>query len=115
MKVAIVCRLLMVLALLALLVAGPVTGTVAKGKATCKGGKVPVTVGKRTTCQPVAKAFPKPQSVDLRLAYLQKALTFDVAKAHTRKAKRARTLQSGFGAAGRSIRHDRCTSFNPPG
>ena len=68
----------------------------------CKGAKVPVTVGKRTTCRPLAKAIPKPKQVDLRLAYLQQTLKFDPAKAvRGRKGKRARTLQSGFGAAGR--------------
>jgi hypothetical protein len=70
-------------------------------KVACKGAKVPVTVGKRTTCKPLAKAFPKPKAIDLRLAYLKQALKLDVSKLHARKARRARTLQSGFGAAGR--------------
>jgi hypothetical protein len=80
----------------------------AKGKkAKCRGAKVPVTVGKRKTCKPLAKAFPKPKSTDTRLAFLKQALKLDVSKLRAKKAKRARragrarSLQSGFGAAGR--------------
>jgi hypothetical protein len=70
--------------------------------ARCGGSKVPVRVGRKTTCRPLAKVFPKPAAVDLRLAYLRQALKFDPAKAvRGKKRKRARTLQSGFGAAGR--------------
>jgi hypothetical protein len=73
----------------------------AKAKA-CKGNTVPVTVGKKTTCKPLAKALPKPKKIDLRLAYLTQALKTDPAKlVGGKKGKRARTLQSGFGAAGR--------------
>ena len=68
----------------------------------CKGGKVPVTVGKKTTCKPLAKAIPKPKAIDIRLAHLQEVLKLDPAKAPKgKKRKRARTLQSGFGAAGK--------------
>jgi hypothetical protein len=71
-------------------------------KANCKGAMVPVTVGKKTTCKPLAKAIPLPKATDLRLAYLQQALKTDPAKAVSgKKRKRARTLQSGFGAAGK--------------
>jgi hypothetical protein len=62
---------------------------------------VAVTVGKKTTCKPLAKAIPKPQAIDPRLGYLQEALKFDVSKLGGRKAKHTRTLQSGFGGAGR--------------
>lgn len=103
MKLAIVSRLLAVSALLLLLIAGPVSGVAGKGRTVhCKGGKVPVTVGKKTTCQPLAKAIPKPKAIDLRLAHLEDVLKFDPARAvHGKKRKRARTLQSGFGAAGK--------------
>jgi hypothetical protein len=51
---------------------------------------VPVTVGKRTTCQPLAKAFPKPKALDIRLFYLQRALSFYPGKvAGGAKRKRA--------------------------
>jgi hypothetical protein len=56
----------------------------------CKGGKVPVTIGKKTTCNPLAKAIPKPKAIDLRLAHLQEALKLDPAKSlKGRKAKKA--------------------------
>jgi hypothetical protein len=108
------CRLVTVSSLLVVLSAGaPIVdaaerngGSVAraaKRKAlSCRGAKVPVIVGKRKTCRPIAKVLPKPKAVDLRLAYLRQVLRFDPAKAaHGGKRKRARTLQSGFGAAGR--------------
>ena len=95
----------------ALLLVAPATALATPGHAsdlakasagTCKGGKVPVTVGKKTTCKPLAKAIPKPKAIDPRLAYLQQVLKFDPAKAvQGKKRKRARTLQSGFGAAGK--------------
>jgi hypothetical protein len=70
--------------------------------AKCKGTKVLVKVGKRKTCRPFAKLFPKPKAVDLRLAFLRTVLKFDPAKTvRGKKRKRARTLQSGFGAAGK--------------
>jgi hypothetical protein len=73
----------------------------AKAKA-CKASKVPVTIGKKTTCQPLATAIPQPKVIDIRLAHLQEALKLDPAKAvKGKKRKRARTLQSGFGAAGK--------------
>jgi hypothetical protein len=101
MRLALACRLLVVCALLALLFAGPVTGAGGK-KVTCKGTNVPVTVGKETTCKPLAKALPKPRKIDPRLAHLQEVLKLDPAKmVSTGKRKRARTLQSGFGAAGK--------------
>jgi hypothetical protein len=94
-------RLLVVSALFALLLAGPVSGAEAK-PVHCKGNRVPVTVGKRTTCKPLAKAIPKPKAVDLRIAHLREVLRLDPAKSvHGKKRKRARTLQSGFGAAGK--------------
>ena len=77
--------------------------TSAKAK-TCNGAKVPVTVGKKTTCKPLGKAIPKPKAMDLRLAHLQEALTQDPAKmVKGKKRKRLRTLQSGFGAAGKRL------------
>jgi hypothetical protein len=56
-----------------------------------------------------AAVFPKPETIDPRLVYLQEALTFDPAKAvGGKKRKRARTFQGGFGvgptAAGRARR-----------
>lgn len=63
---------------------------------------MPVTVGKKTTCKPLAKALPKPRAIDLRLAHLQEVLKLDPAKmVGGKKRKRAKTLQSGFGAAGK--------------
>ena len=74
-------------ALLSLALLAP-SATAAK---TCTGGKVPVTVGKKTTCKPLAKAIPKPKPIDLRLAHLQEALKLDPAKSiRGRKAKKAR-------------------------
>jgi hypothetical protein len=103
MKLSMGCRLLVASALLVLLIDGPLPDAAGKSrKVTCKGGEVPVTVRKRTTCKPLAKAIPKPKAVDLRLAHLRQVLKFDPAKAvHGKKRKRARTLQSGFGAAGK--------------
>lgn len=101
MRLAFLWRLLAVSAFLALLVAAPVTGAAAK-EVHCKGATVPVTVGKKTTCKPLAKVIPKPKAIDPRLAHLQEVLKFDPARAlHGKKRKRARTLQSGFGAAGK--------------
>jgi hypothetical protein len=80
----------------------PAAASTPSAKKSCKGTKVAVKIGNRSSCQPFAKVFPKPQAVDLRLAYLQRALKYDPAKAlKGRKRKRARTLQSGFGAAGK--------------
>src|SRR5262249_19294893 len=77
-------------------------GAAAKGgRVVCHGSKVAVTVGKGSTCRPLAKAIPRPQAIDARLGYLQEVLRFDVSKLGGRKAKRTRTLQSGFGAAGK--------------
>jgi hypothetical protein len=102
MRVAFVSRLLAVSALLGLLIGGSVTDAAGKGKVKCKGTKVPVTIGKRTMCKPIATAIPKPKAIDPRLAHLEEVLKFDPAKAvHGKKRKRARTLQSGFGAAGK--------------
>ena len=72
MKVAILFRPLVVSALLVLLIAGPVTGAAGK-KVHCKGAKVPVTVGKKTTCKPIGKILPKPTKIDPRLGHLQEA------------------------------------------
>ncbi|HEY1285085.1 MAG TPA: hypothetical protein VGF04_03285 [Solirubrobacterales bacterium] len=95
-------RLLLVSACSTLLFSGPVDDADGKGKAACRAGTVPVRVGKKKTCRPLAKVFPKPKAVDLRLAYLRTVLRFDPAKVlRGKKRKRARTLQSGFGAAGR--------------
>lgn len=60
----------------------------AKGKEiACKSGQATVTVGKKTTCVPLAKAFPQPQPIDLRLSYLQESLK-----------------HPGLGAAGKRVR-----------
>ena len=103
MKLSMGCRLLVAPALLMLAIGGAPSDAAEKSrKVTCKGATVPVTVGKRTTCKPLGKAIPKPKRIDLRLAHLQEALKFDPAKAvQGRKRKRARTLQSGFGTAGK--------------
>jgi hypothetical protein len=95
---------------LGLLAIGPLTAPAsasaraeasAKAKA-CKAGQVPVTVGKKTFCKPLAKAIPKPKAIDMRLAHLQEVLKLDVKKmVKGKKRKRLRTLQSGFGAAGK--------------
>lgn len=54
----------------------------AKGKTvTCKAGKAAVTVGKKTSCVPLAKAIPRPRGVDPRLAYLRESLNRPIAKA----------------------------------
>jgi hypothetical protein len=73
--------------LVALLAAAPA----ASAAKACKGGQVPVTVGKKTTCKPLAKAIPKPKAIDIRLAHLQEALKLDPAKSlKGKKAKKAR-------------------------
>ncbi len=62
----------------------------AKGRAvSCKGTKVAVTVGKKTTCQPIAKAIPRPRAIDPRLAFIEEAV-----KRAPAKGKKAR--KSGF-------------------
>jgi hypothetical protein len=102
MKVATVSRPLVVSALFMLLIVGPLPDAAGKGRTVhCKGTKVPVTVGKRTTCRPLAQAIPNPKAITPMLAHLQEALTFDVSKGGGRKAKRFRSPQSGFGAAGK--------------
>ncbi len=89
------------IAFVALLAAAPATAAAPKQ---CKGGTVPVTIGKKTTCKPLAKAIPKPKAMDIRLAHLQEVLKLDPAKAvKGKKRKRVRTLQSGFGAAGKKM------------
>ena len=88
----------MIAALVLLLAAGiNPDGVDAKGRAvSCKGTKVAVTIGKKRSCQPFAKLFPRPQATDIRLAYLEQALKFDPAKtARGNKRKSARSLQSG--------------------
>ncbi len=73
-------------------------------KAACGGTKVAVKIGKRKTCQPFSRVFPKPRDVDLRLSYLRLALKLDPAKlAPAKKGKRIHSLQSGFGAAGKRL------------
>jgi hypothetical protein len=95
-------RLVLAGAVTTLALAGPADAVAQPPK--CKGGKVPVTVGKKTTCKPLAKALPKPKAVDIRLAHLQEVLKLDPAKAlKGKKRKRVRTLQSGFGAAGKKM------------
>jgi hypothetical protein len=88
------------LVLVAMMASAPVAA--AKGKkVTCKGTKVAVTVGKKTICQPFAKAFPKPKAIDPMLATIQEALKSDVSKSGGRRAKRFKSFESGFGAAGK--------------
>jgi hypothetical protein len=103
MSLSMGCRLLVVSALLVLLLDGPLPDATGKSrKVHCRGTKVPVKVGKKTTCRPIGKVLPKPRKVDPRLAHLREALKFDPAKTvHGKKRKRTRTLQSGFGAAGK--------------
>jgi hypothetical protein len=70
--------------------------------AKCKAGQVQVKLGKKRACRPLAKALPPPRAVDTRLAHLRQVLKFDPAKTvRGKKRKRARTLQSGFGSAGK--------------
>lgn len=57
--------------LLSLLLASPAANA---AKRSCAPPKVPVTVGKKTTCQSLAKAFPKPKAIDVRLFYLQQGI-----------------------------------------
>src|SRR5262245_28594736 len=57
-------------------------------KRSCKGGKVAVKAGRRNTCVPFAKVFPKPKAVDLRLAYLKQALKLDPSKAFRGKQRK---------------------------
>jgi hypothetical protein len=69
---------------------------------TCTGGKVPVIVGKKRTCKPLAKAIPKLKAIDVRLAHLQEALRADPVKAvKGKKRKRVKSLQRSFGAKGK--------------
>jgi hypothetical protein len=95
------CRLLVLAALVLVVGTAVAPGAVAKGKeASCKGTKVAVKAGKRTTCLPFAKVFPQPQAIDTRLSYLQQVLKFDPARAVTgKKRKRVRKLQSNFRSA----------------
>jgi hypothetical protein len=71
-------RVVLPVILLSLLLVAP---DAVAAKQSCKAPKVPVTVGKRTTCQSLAKAFPKPKSLDVRLFYLQRAFASNPAKA----------------------------------
>jgi len=91
MRLPIGCRPL-VLAALALTATFALAPTAAaKGKkASCKGTKIAVKVGKRTTCRPFAKVFPQPRDLDLRLSYLKQALQLDPAKLAGGKKKRKR-------------------------
>jgi hypothetical protein len=95
------CRLLVLTALVLVVGTALAPAASAKGKkASCKGTKVAVKVGKRTTCAPFAKVFPQPQAIDTRLSYLQQVLKFDPASAVTgKKRKRVRKLQSDFRSA----------------
>jgi hypothetical protein len=80
----------------------PPSAAATKAKANCKPPKVLVAVNGKKSCKPFSKLFPKPKAVDLRLAHLRQTLRFDPAKAvRGKKRQRARTLQSGFGAAGK--------------
>lgn len=54
----------------------------------CKGSKIPVTVGKRTTCVPIGKALPKPKQGDPRVADLQESLPFARFGAAGKRAER---------------------------
>src|SRR5262249_28029031 len=89
MRLPVGCPLLVLAALVLLAAITLAPEAEAKGKkASCKGGKVAIRAGKRTTCAPFAKVFPKPREVDLRLSYLQQALKLDPAKLAGRKGKR---------------------------
>jgi len=88
-------RLVLPAVLLILLLALPSFGAAGTGPATvsakakpCKGGKVAVTVGKRRTCKPLGKAFPKPKGVDLRVSYLAEALGLRPARGPAGRAQR---------------------------
>jgi hypothetical protein len=71
-------------------------------KASCRGTKVAVKAGTRTTCVPFAKVFPQPKEIDTRLAFIQQVVKFDPASAaNGKKRKRVRKLQGSFRAAAR--------------
>ncbi len=55
----------------------------------CKPPKVPVTVGKKTTCKALSKAFPKPKAMDPRLFYLQRGIKGAPLRAGGAKVARA--------------------------
>ncbi len=95
------CRLLVLAALVLVVATALAPGAAAKGKKpSCKGTKVAVKAGKKTTCLPFAKVFPPPQELDTRLVHLQQVLKFDPASAVTgKKRKRVRKLQSSFRTA----------------
>lgn len=104
MKFSINWRLLTPAALLLLALVAVIPSATAQGKrVACKSGKATVTVGKKTTCVPLAKAIPRPQAIDIRLAYLQESLKRPAPKANGKKGKRFRSLGSGFGAAGKRV------------
>src|SRR4051794_26093661 len=70
----------------------------------CKHGRVPVKVNGKSRCKRLASALPSPKKVDVRLAYLRGVLNFDASKVRGRHGKHARSLQHGFGAAGKRAR-----------
>jgi len=77
-------------------------GASAKGKKACKGSKVAVKVGKKTTCAPFARLFPPPKAIDTRLSEIKQALKFDPASAAKgKKRKQIKKAQSSFRAASR--------------
>lgn len=55
----------------------------------CKPPKVSVTVGEKTTCKALSKAFPKPKAIDPRLFYLQRGIKGAPLKAGGAKVARA--------------------------
>jgi hypothetical protein len=80
----------------------PMSGEANRAKsAKCKHGRVPVKVNGKSRCRRLASVWPNPKAVDPRLAYLRAVLNFDVSKVRGRHGKHARSLQRGFGAAGR--------------
>ena len=61
------CRLLVLAALVLVVGTALVPGAAAKGrKHSCRGTKVAVKAGKKTTCLPFAKVFPPPKEIDLQ-------------------------------------------------
>lgn len=73
----------------------------AKGKKKkCKGGKVRLTVGRKTRCVPIAKALPKPKAGNQNLIAIKKGLTPDIANVPDPKDELPPPLEkvyAGFG------------------
>jgi len=106
-------RLATALALVALLAALPATATAHVGTAPadsaqkrkkpkkCKRGKIKVKVGKRTTCRPFKKAFPKPKAGDPARLFTKAVLADDWSRLRSRRGKRLPSLPKLIRRSGR--------------